>query len=198
MKVICKGDFPVYLVNQIQHTLTDDDVKQIKDKMEVNAQMDESKAFKAFWQNVCAMLGIAVNTAEPVVPAANVIKPQTENEAPPEGEAAPAAPVDAVAAERSRMLALEAADNGNAIIHKMIDFAKKNGQTVDEIKPYLDIINEHKDQAPQLVQNMIADNQESGVDKVTGQPGAGLSEEEKDRIKADNMAEMMKKMHGGK
>ena len=191
-------DGNILVVNQIQHTLTDDDVKQIKDKMEVNAQMDESKAFKAFWQNLCAMLGIAVNTAEPVVPAANVIKPQTENEAPPEGEATPAAPVDAVAAERSRMLALEAADNGNAIIHKMIDYAKKNGQTVDEIKPYLDIINEHKDQAPQLVQNMITDNQESGVDQVTGQPGAGMSEEEKDRIQADNMAEMMKKMHGGK
>ena len=188
----------ILVVNQIQHTLSDDDVKQIKDKMEVNAQMDENKAFKTFWQNLCAMLGIAVNTAEPVAPAANVIEQQVDNPAPPVSEAQPPAPVDAVTAERNRMLALEAADNGNAIIHKMIDFAKKNGQTVDEIKPYLDIINEHKDQAPQLVQNMIADNQESGVDQVTGQPGAGLSEEEKDRIKANNMAEMMKKMQGGK
>lgn len=197
-KVDAVLDGNILVVNQIQHTLSDDDVKQIKDKMEVNAQMDENKAFKAFWQNLCAMLGIAMNTAEPAAPVANAIKPQETEATPQEEETKPVAPVDAVTAERNRMLALESADNGNHIIHKMIDFAKKNGQTVDEIKPYLDIINEHKDQAPQLVKNMIADNQESGVDQVTGQPGAGLSEEEKDKIKTSNMAEMMKKMQGGK
>lgn len=197
-KVDAVLDGNILVVNQIQHTLSDDDVKQIKDKMEVNAQMDENKAFKAFWQNLCAMLGIAMNTAEPAAPVANAIKPQETEAAPQEEETKPVAPVDAVTAERNRMLALEVADNGNPIIHKMIDFAKKNGQTLDEIKPYLDIINEHKDQAPQLVKNMITDNQESGVDQVTGQPGAGLSEEEKDKIKTSNMAEMMKKMQGGK
>lgn len=197
-KVDAVLDGNILVVNQIQHTLSDDDVKQIKDKMEVNAQMDENKAFKAFWQNLCAMLGIAMNTAEPAAPVANAIKPQETEAAPQEEETKPVAPVDAVTAERNRMLALEVTDNGNPIIHKMIDFAKKNGQTLDEIKPYLDIINEHKDQAPQLVKNMITDNQESGVDQVTGQPGAGLSEEDKDKIKTSNMAEMMKKMQGGK
>ena len=48
-----------------------------------------------------------------------------------------------------------------------------------------------------MIKNLISDNKDSGVDNVTGQPGSGMSEEEKDRIQADNMANIMKKLQGG-
>ncbi|MBQ5343738.1 MAG: Clp protease ClpP [Acidaminococcaceae bacterium] len=194
-------DGNVLVVNQIQHQLSEEDAEKIKNKLEVKAKMNENNAFNAFWQHICAKLGIPVTGTEGAANAAtspeNVIKP-VENGIKPTGtEPKPAEPADAVAAERNRLLALEAVDNGNEMIHKVVDYAKKNGQTAEEIKPYLDIINGHKEQAPDMIKNLISDNKDSGVDNVTGQPGSGMSEEEKDRIQADNMANIMKKLQGG-
>ena len=202
-KVDAVLDGNILVVNQIQHQLSDNDAEKIKNKLEVKAKMNENNAFNAFWQHICAMLGIPVTgnaAANGAKPPENSIKPQESGAKPVENGAKPAgieASADLVTAERNRMLALEAADDGTEMVHQVIDYAKKNGQTADEIKPYLDIIKEHKAQAPDMIKNLISDNQDSGVDNVTGQPGSGMSEEEKDRIQADKMANIMKKLQGG-
>ena len=206
-KVDAVLDGNVLVVNQVQHQLTEDDAEKIKNKLEVKAKMNENSAFNAFWQHICAMLGIpvtgaaAANVIKPAEniakPAANVMKPAETGAKPVENVANEATQADAVAAERNRMLALEALDNGNEMARKVVAYAKQNGKATDEIKPYLDIINECQERAPQMIQDMIADNQESGVNKITGQPGSGMSEEEKDRIQMDNMANIMKQLQGG-
>lgn len=76
---------------------------------------------------------------------------------------------DAVAAERQRVAGLEAYDTkDNAIVAAMIAQAKQNGQTIDQIKPYLDTIekNSGNGKAKDLVKDMIKDNKESGVDDI--------------------------------
>lgn len=99
-------------------------------------------------------------------------KPTASNPA----NAADAVPVDnaqtvadAVAAERQRVADLEAYDTkDNAIVAAMIAQAKQNGQSVDQIKPYLDTVekNSGNGKAKDLVKDMIKDNKESGVDDI--------------------------------
>lgn len=76
---------------------------------------------------------------------------------------------DAVAAERQRVADLEAYDTkDNAIVAAMIAQAKQNGQSIDQIKPYLDTVekNSGNGKAKDLVKDMIKDNKESGVDDI--------------------------------
>lgn len=76
----------------------------------------------------------------------------------------------AVAAERQRVADLEAYDTkDNAIVAAMIAQAKQNGQTIDQIKPYLDTVekNSGNGKARELVKDMIKDNKESGVDDIS-------------------------------
>lgn len=76
---------------------------------------------------------------------------------------------DAVAAERQRVADLEAYDTkDNAIVAAMIAQAKQNGQTIGQIKPYLDTVekNSGNGKAKDLVKDMIKDNKESGVDDI--------------------------------
>ena len=77
---------------------------------------------------------------------------------------------DAVAAERQRVQALEAFDTkDNALVKAIVDHAKQNGQTIDQIKPILDIVeaNSGNTKAEDLVKDMVKDNKESGTDKIT-------------------------------
>ena len=108
----------------------------------------------------------------------NFSKPAANNQ-----QAASAAPVAqnvpedtaamAVAAERKRVTDLEAYDTkDNAVLAAMIAQAKQNGQTIDEIKPYLDTVeqNSGNGKAKDFVKNMIQDNKESGVEGVGSVP----------------------------
>lgn len=79
---------------------------------------------------------------------------------------------DAVKAERSRICNLEAMLTGDKVVDGIINTAKANGQTADEIKPYIDAVaearkEEPKDNAVTAIKNIIQDNMQSGAEGVT-------------------------------
>ncbi len=78
---------------------------------------------------------------------------------------------DAVKAERSRICNLEAMLTGDKVVDGIINAAKANGQTADEIKPYIDVVtearkDEPKDGAVEAIKNIIEDNLQSGAEGV--------------------------------
>lgn len=112
----------------------------------------------------------------------------------------------AVAAERRRVLDLEALDDGqNAAITAIINEAKKSGKTVNEVKNYVEAV---KNAAPagagtnaaqNVVAAMVADNKSSGVDGVTASPAideAAVSVAA-DAKALDKMAKVMDSKFGG-
>lgn len=107
----------------------------------------------------------------------------------------------AVAAERKRINDLDAYDaKDNAIVAAMIAQAKQNGQTIDDIKPYIDTVEKNSDNAPakNLVKDMIEDNKDSGVNGIGSNPKA--DEEEAAANDAKMMDSFVKAMdnYGGK
>ncbi len=80
---------------------------------------------------------------------------------------------DAVKAERQRICDLEAMLTGDKVVDGIINAAKANGQAAEEIKPYVDVVNEARKDAPkdgavQAIENIIKDNMQSGAEGVTG------------------------------
>lgn len=76
---------------------------------------------------------------------------------------------EVVNAERQRVKALEAFDpKDNAMVKAIIDHAKESGQTIDQIKPILDIVvaKSGNAKAEELVKNMVQDNKESGTEQI--------------------------------
>lgn len=77
---------------------------------------------------------------------------------------------DAVSQERQRMMALDALDDhkGGAI-SKMVDEAKRNGTSAEQLKPFLDIAKAQDDanaengKAAQAIKDLVHDNLESGA-----------------------------------
>lgn len=77
---------------------------------------------------------------------------------------------DAVSQERQRMMALDALDDhkGGAI-SKMVDEAKRNGTSAEQLKPFLDIAKAQADanaengKAVQAIKDLVRDNLESGT-----------------------------------
>lgn len=103
---------------------------------------------------------------------------------------------DAVKAERQRMLDLDALNDGTETVKEIVDYAKQNGKTVDDIREIIDIVQRKKpDKATNFVKDMVQDNKDSGVDKVNGEPGLGLSEAETDAMRTERMANMLKKLY---
>lgn len=89
----------------------------------------------------------------------------------PEPEAEKPMPAtDGISQERERMLALDALDDhrGGAI-SKMVDEAKRNGTSAEQLKPFLDIAraqdeeNRENGKAVQAIKDLIEDNMESGA-----------------------------------
>ena len=78
---------------------------------------------------------------------------------------------DAVQAERQRIVDLDAAKTGNKAADAIIDVAKKNGQTIDDIKPYLDAMPKaDNENTLDAIKALIADHMESGAQNVAPQP----------------------------
>lgn len=84
---------------------------------------------------------------------------------------------DAVNAERARMSALDALDDGSAQVHKIVMHAKETGQTADDVKFFVDtakeagvqVKTEPEDKAGRLfMDKLIKDNMNSGVNDVKG------------------------------
>ena len=109
---------------------------------------------------------------------------------------------NAVEAERQRVAALEALDGGdNQAVTAIIAEAKKNGKTVDDVKPYIDAVKTippAQNAAQQLVANMIGDNKASGVEGIgTGAVDEAALEKAADAKAMDAMAQVMNKKFGG-
>lgn len=100
----------------------------------------------------------------------------------------------AVMAERQRILALDALSNGNITVQQIINMAKENGRTAEEVKDYIEIINKAAaDASPdkKFMKDLVNDKKNSGIEDVTGQPGAGYSEQETDAMRTERMSNMM-------
>lgn len=102
-----------------------------------------------------------------------------------EGQNAPAQPPvqdqlqDPVQAERARMVALDAlADHTIPAVTKLIDAAKANGTTAEQIRPFVDIVRSENQQNAQQtdamtqIRNLIRENMTSGAEGVTAVPQA--------------------------
>ena len=79
---------------------------------------------------------------------------------------------DAVKAERNRIGNLEAMLTGDKVVDGIINTAKANGKTAEEIKPYIDAVaaarkEEPQDNAVTAIKNIIQDNMQSGAEGVT-------------------------------
>lgn len=108
----------------------------------------------------------------------------------------------AVAAERQRIVDLEALDSGdNAAVKAIINQAKADGKTVAEVQPYIDAVKTvpaAQNAAQRTVADMIADNKDSGADGIaSGATDDAALEKAADAKAMDNMVEIMNKKFGG-
>lgn len=108
----------------------------------------------------------------------------------------------AVAAERQRIVDLEALDSGdNAAVKAIINQAKADGKTVAEVQPYIDAVKTvpaAQNAAQRAVADMIADNKDSGADGIaSGATDDAALEKAADAKAMDNMVEIMNKKFGG-
>lgn len=106
----------------------------------------------------------------------------------------------AVAAERQRINALQAVDaKGNAAVVAIINTALAKGQTLDEVQPYIDAVQAAPlNSAQKLVENMLKDNKDSGVDNVNGNPQNQEDEQKAAEAKAMNKLVAAMNKYGGK
>lgn len=113
---------------------------------------------------------------------------------------------NAVLMERNRVNDLEALDEkNNPAVTAIINMAKKEGKTVEEVSPYINAV---KNIAPMIlkvpadakIEQMIEDNLSSGVNAISPVPKIEDDELEKakDSKSLDNMANVMNKIFGGK
>lgn len=133
---------------------------------------------------------ISVNNVEPA-PVKNIPNDAVQN---------------AVLMERNRVNDLEAMDEkNNPAVTAIINMAKKEGKTVEEITPYISAV---KNVEPTIlkvptetkIEQMITDNLSSGVNDIDPVPKIEDDELEKakDNKSLDNMANVMNKIFGGK
>lgn len=110
----------------------------------------------------------------------------------------------AVAAERQRVIDLEALSDGtNSAVAAIINEAKASGKTVAEVESFVNAV---KNVAPVatnpaagVVAAMVEDNKQSGVDGIGANPKAdnGAAEAAEDAKAIENMASIMNKKFGG-
>ena len=116
---------------------------------------------------------------------------------------------DPVAVERQRMLDLDAMRDGSElvdkIVDKIVDIAKKKGNTAEEIREYVDQVKESatKDKPQQSgieeIKNLIKDQLASGADKVGLNPADETNKEAgKKAAEVNSLVAAMKNMRGDK
>jgi len=87
----------------------------------------------------------------------------------------------AVAVERQRICCLDAMKTGNFAVDSIIEAAKKNGATAEDVKPYIDAIPKEQPTAQTVneekmlatIKAILQDHQESGVTGVLPTPQGG-------------------------
>ena len=112
---------------------------------------------------------------------------------------------DPVAVERQRMLDLDAMRDGSELVDKIVDIAKKKGNTAEEIRAYVDQVKESaaKDKPQQSgieeIKNLIKDQLASGADKIGLNPADETNKEaDKKAAEVNSLVAAMKNMRGDK
>jgi hypothetical protein len=96
---------------------------------------------------------------------------------------------DAVKAERERMSALDALKNGNPAVDAIVETAKKNGQTVKDVQPFVDAMpeppKEDAGKALDAIRDLILDNMASGAEGVKPEPVVDKAEAKEKKEKSE-------------
>lgn len=85
------------------------------------------------------------------------------------------AQADPVMAERERMLALDALNDGSEVVAKMVNIAKQNGNTAEEISEYVNAVktqtaNSTRNKGIEEIKKLVQDNISSGATQITAAP----------------------------
>lgn len=215
VKPVMNGN--VLIVNNLKRQLTDNEASEIKNKItkHVNVQGKNQKEdfsmhddIKKMLIGACAAFGIKVGDGAQATPAANVAAPQTAapsnvlaTQVVNQGVTASDPVQVAVAAERKRIKELEEADQpNNAVVHRIINQAKENGQHLSDIQAVLDIIKDEQKGEPggqQFMQKLVADQIQSGSNQVGANPGGNMTEEQCDAAAADYMVNLLQNKYKG-
>lgn len=215
VKPVMNGN--VLIVNNLKRQLTDNEASEIKNKItkHVNVQGKNQKEdfsmhddIKKMLIGACAAFGIKVGDGAQATPAANVAAPQTAapsnvlaTQVVNQGVTASDPVQVAVAAERKRIKELEEADQpNNAVVHRIINQAKENGQHLSDIQAVLDIIKDEQKGEPggqQFMQKLVADQIQSGSNQVGANPGGNMTEEQRDAAAADYMVNLLQNKYKG-
>lgn len=216
VKPVMNGN--VLIVNNLKRQLTDNEASEIKNKItkHVNVQGKNPKEefsmhddIKKLLVAVCNAVGIkagddaqAAPTAcaaapQPAAPS-NVLATQVVNQ----GGVTASDPVQAaVAAERNRIKELEEADQpNNAVVHRIINQAKENGQHLSDIQAVLDIIKDEQKGEPggqQFMEKLVEDQMQSGSNQVGANPGGNMTEQQRDAAAADYMVNLLQNKYKG-
>lgn len=140
-------------------------------------------------------LGLRIDDAPKTQPEAENAAPEqvTDQTKPMDAEKIAA---EAVAKERQRTADLDAMQDGSPAVAAVIDAAKKNGDTADDVKDYVEAIQGVKNAAQTHMQAMQADAAAGGVDAIA----AGTSDMTADSGSnfMDLLAQAMGEEKGGK
>ena len=112
---------------------------------------------------------------------------------------------DPVAVERKRMLDLDAMRDGSELVDKIVDIAKKKGNTAEEIQEYVDQVkasatkdNQQKSGIEEI-KNLIKDQLASGAGNVDTNPTDNPNEDAKNMAAdVNNLVAAMKNVRGEK
>lgn len=216
VKPVMNGN--VLIVNNLKRQLTDNEASEIKNKItkHVNVQGKNPKEefsmhddIKKLLVAVCNAVGIKVGDDAQAAPTAcaaapqpaapsNVLATQVVNQ----GGVTASDPVQAaVAAERNRIKELEEADQpNNAVVHRIINQAKENGQHLSDIQAVLDIIKDEQKGEPggqQFMEKLVEDQMQSGSNQVGANPGGNMTEQQRDAAAADYMVNLLQNKYKG-
>ena len=108
--------------------------------------------------------------------------------------------VDPVAVERQRMLDLDSLRDGNAVVDQIVDIAKKNGNTAEDIQEYVDAVKAEaakpsKDKGLNEIKNLIKDQLTSGTNGVAPQ-NTDQGDDDKKALEVENLVKAMKNIRG--
>lgn len=96
----------------------------------------------------------------------------------------------AVGTERSRIMELDALKTGNAVVDNIVETAKQNGSTAEDIVQYLNAIKKpvaqysEAEKALNNINNLIIDNMNSGSSKIKAQPIAKHTDNKENSIES--------------
>lgn len=116
------------------------------------------------------------------------------------GSNEPVNQADPVIAERERMLALDALNDGSEVVAKMVNIAKQNGNTAEEISEYVNAvkaqtINSAKDRGIEEIKKLVQDNLSSGASQISAAPSDTNDKDVKNQEKQKNFDDVLAAMN---